>query len=33
MPKSSDELDWKNSPSHFNLLLAFDKPRELPPIK
>lgn len=29
MPKSSDNLDWKKSPAHFNLLIAFEKPRAI----
>ena len=29
MPKLPSNFNWKDSPSHFNLLLAFDKPRAI----
>lgn len=29
MQESLDNLEWKKSPAHFNLLLAFEKPRDI----
>lgn len=29
MPKLSANFDWKTSPAHFNLLIAFEKPRAI----